>query len=304
MKNHNTALIGLDLSKMDQVIIENTPKIIQLLNLSKIYFIHVAENLALPEDITSTYPNLLAPVDESIEQEIKKKVESLQLPDEVEIEISAEEGNPTDLLLRWSKIKNVDFIVMGRKNELEGSGALAKRIAQKAPSSVLFITEDMASNPLKKFIVPIDFSPHTGMVLEKVERFIKDKKDASIRYVHIYEVPMGYHKTGKSYEEFAEIMLENAKKAFNQLVEEHKIEKYPCDFILKDDKSNADYILEAAVKHSSDVVVIGSRGRTNSAAILLGSVAEKLVQHNDKIPMLVIKKKGENMGFLEALLNV
>jgi len=304
MEKQNTALIGLDLSKMDQVILDNIQKVIQLLDLNKIYFMHIAENLALPEDIASTYPNLLAPVDESIEQEIQNKIKELEIPENVEIEVTAEEGNPTEKLLRWSKIKNVDFIIMGRKTELEGSGALAKRIAQKAPTSVLFITEDITANKFQKFIVPIDFSRHTEMVLEKVEKFIEGKENAKIRYVHIYQVPIGYHKTGKSYEEFANIMLENAKKEFDKLVHKHKIEKHPCDFILKGNKNNADHILEAAINHSSDMLVIGSRGRSNSAAILLGSVAEKLVQINHKIPMLVVKMKGENMSFLEALLNV
>ncbi|WP_215226556.1 universal stress protein [Echinicola shivajiensis] len=304
MEKRNTALIGLDLTQMDQVILENTNKVIQLLNLEKIYFMHIAEDLALPEDIASTYPNLLAPIDESIEKEILNKVKSLNLPKEVKIEVTAEEGHPMEKLLRWSKIKNIDYIIMGRKKELKGSGALPKRIAQKAPNSVLFLTEGMKDIEFKKFIVPIDFSKHTEVVLERVEKFIKSNTDAEIQYLHVYEVPIGYHKTGKSYEEFAEIMLKNAQKEFNTMVARHKIEKHPCDFILKGNQSSADHILDAAERHGADMVVIGSRGRSNSAAILLGSVTEKLVHINYKIPMLVIKKKGENMSFLEALLNI
>ena len=49
---------------------------------------------------------------------------------------------------------------------------------------------------------------------------------------------------------------------------------------------------------------MGSKGRTASASILLGSVAEKLVQANNEIPMLILKKKGENMGFFEALFKI
>ncbi|WP_200974978.1 universal stress protein [Echinicola sp. 20G] len=304
MEKRNIALIGLDLSKMDQVILDNTKKVIKLLNLEKIYFMHISENLALPEDITSTYPNLLAPVDESIELGIKKKVDELGISDEVAVEVTAEEGNPMDSLLRWSKIKNADFIIMGRKTELEGSGTLPKRIAQKAPNSVLFITEGMDDKQFKKILVPIDFSSHTELILEKVERFIKNHQDAEIKYIHVYDVPIGYHKTGKSYEEFAEIMRQNAQKEFEKMVKQHKIEYHPCDFVLKDKASNADHILTTAEENDTDLIIIGSRGRSNSAALLLGSVAERLVHINHKIPMLVIKRKGENMGFLQALLNI
>lgn len=304
MAQNNTALVGLDLTKMDKVILENIKKVIELLDLNKLYFTHVAANLALPDDIASTYPNLMAPVDESIEKEIENKIASLGLPAEVEVEVNAEEGDPMDSLLKWSKIKHVDFIIMGRKTALEGSGKLPKRIAQKAPASVFFVTEDMGQNQLKKLLVPIDFSEHTEVVLEKVENFIKEKKDAEIRYIHLYDVPIGYHKTGKSFEEFAEIMKENAKKEFDKMVKKHKIEDHPCDFVLNKDSIKADDILKDALAKDIDLVVIGSRGRSNSAALLLGSVAERLVEINYKVPMLVIKRKGENMSFLQALLNI
>lgn len=304
MAQNNTALVGLDLTQMDQVILNNINKVIKLLSINKLYFTHIAENLALPDDIAVTYPDLLAPVDESIEQEISKKIAEIGLPAGVEFEVTAEEGHPMDSLLRKSKIKNVDFIIMGRKTELKGSGKLPKRIAQRAPASVFFVTEDMDHNHLHNFLVPVDFSGHTEAILGKVENFIKSHKDSSTRYIHLYEVPVGYHKTGKSYEEFAEIMKENAIEEYNKLIEKHKIEKYPCDFILNKDSNKADDILQNGLDRKSDLIVIGSRGRTNSAALLLGSVAERLVEMNHKIPMLIIKKKGENLGFLQALLNI
>ncbi|GGZ18578.1 universal stress protein [Echinicola pacifica] len=305
MAHQNSALVGLDLSKMDEVILSNIKKVCDLLKLKKLYVMHIAESLELPKDISSTYPDLMAPVDESIENEISKKIETLGLPADIEIEVNAEEGNPMDTLLKWTKIKNVDFIVMGRKSELEGSGKLPKRIAQKAPSSIFFVTEDMGShNSLQHFLVPVDFSDHTEVVMEKVEDFIKENENAKIRYVHLFEVPIGYHKTGKSYEEFAEIMEQNARKEFQKMVENHHLEAYPCDFILNKDSIKADDILEDAQKQNIDLIIIGSRGRSNSAALLLGSVAERLVQINYKVPMLVMKKKGENMSFIQALLNI
>ena len=46
-------------------------------------------------------------------------------------------------------------------------------------------------------------------------------------------------------------------------------------------------------------MVIGSRGMTSAAAVFMGSVTEKLIRHNRKIPMLIVKKKGENAGLFK-----
>jgi nucleotide-binding universal stress UspA family protein len=49
------------------------------------------------------------------------------------------------------------------------------------------------------------------------------------------------------------------------------------------------------------LIVIGAKGRSLSALVLLGSVTEKLIE-TTPAPVLAVKKKGAGMGFLEALL--
>jgi hypothetical protein len=49
------------------------------------------------------------------------------------------------------------------------------------------------------------------------------------------------------------------------------------------------------------LIVIGAKGRSLAALVLLGSVTEKLIE-TTHVPILAVKKKGSGMGFLEALL--
>jgi nucleotide-binding universal stress UspA family protein len=133
---------------------------------------------------------------------------------------------------------------------------------------------------------------------------ISEKTKAKIQCCHLYEVPNGYSKTGKSFEEFSAIMLENAEKDFKNFLKQNKLPDLPCTFILRDKKDEAENIMDHAKSIHTDLLIIGSRGRTRSAAVLLGSVAEKLVNSNHVIPMLVMKEKGENMNFLQALFKI
>lgn len=302
MKEFNKVLVGLDLTEMDQILIEKTSKMVTALGIDKIYFVHVQKDLSLPEDVIKTYPDLLSPIDEAIKKDILSKVKEW-VPESVEIDVSVKEGNPMETILRWAKIKNIDLLIMGRKIELDGQGTLAKNLAQKAPCSVLFLTEDLKIRDLEHILVPMDFSEHTYLTLSFVER-LSHNFSAKISCIHLYEVPTGYYKTGKSYSEFSEIMEKNARKEYETFLAKHKLPNYDCQFILKEDDPAANYILAAAKSHQVDMIVMGSRGRTGSAAFLLGSVAEKLIQINNQTPMLILKKKGENMSFLEALLKL
>jgi nucleotide-binding universal stress UspA family protein len=304
MKYFSKAMIGLDLTEMDDILIEKTIVFLKFLGIEKCYFVHVAKDLAIPQEILDKHPELLAPSDESIEAKIADKLKHFDFPSTLEIEIFAEEGeDQMEIFLRWALIKDVDLIIMGRKETLEGNGSLAKGIAKKAPCSILMLQEKRPAGLPKKIMVPTDFSDHTEMIYEFSERICKDLH-AELVPVHIYQVPHGYSKTGKTFEEFSEIMKENASKDFKKFLHKNNHRDLDCHFVLNESGDEGKLLLEEANKIDADMILLGSRGRTKSAAILLGSVAEKLVMVNNVLPMLIFKKKGETVGFFEALFRI
>jgi nucleotide-binding universal stress UspA family protein len=301
MKFFSKAMIGLDLTEMDDILIKKTAVFVKFLGIEKCYFVHVAKNLEIPSEILEKYPDLVAPTDESIEAMVQNKLEEFNFPKEIETEVFVEEGNhPLETFLRWAKIKDVDLIIMGRKDTMPGNGVLADGVAKKAPCSVLLVQEKRPIKFPKKILIATDFSSHNHPIYEFAE-LISDELHAELIPMHIYEVPQGYSKTGKSFEEFAEIMKENAKADFKKFVSKHNHPDLECEFVLNEGKNPGALILEFAHEVHADLILLGSRGRTSSAAILLGSTAEKLISANKMLPMLIFKKKGETMGFFDAL---
>ncbi|WP_375584137.1 universal stress protein [Cyclobacterium xiamenense] len=300
MSQFKKAMVGLDLSPMDEILINQIKSLAPIFGMEKVYFVHVAKNLILPEEVSQSYPDLIAPMDETIASEIEHELEKVHPALDIPYEIIVKEGNAQETMLRWGKIKDIDLLVMGRKKEKSPSDSLVNNLSQKYPHPVLLLPSDYTGNSFQEILLPIDFSRHS-LVSIQLATAIATQTGAAIGCCHLYEVPRGYSKTGKSFEQFSAIMLENAKKDYQAFLTENKLPDFPCEFILRHSKDEADNIMQHARNTGTDLLIIGSRGRTKSAAVLLGSVAEKLVNINQEIPMLVMKDEGENMSFFEAL---
>ena len=303
MKQFKKVMVGLDLTLLDEVLISNIKLLVPILDIEKVYFIHFSKSLILPEEVTSAYPDLLAPLDETIESQIKYEIEKSKPALDFNYKIIVKEGNAQDSMLRWCNIKETDLLILGRKNGKTSSDSLVKNLSQKYPRPVLLLPETPPNGQISNILLPIDFSKHS-IVSILIALEISKKTKAALQCCHMYEVPSGYSKTGKTFEEFAAIMLENVKKDFKNFLDENKLPDLSCTFILHDKKDEAENIMDFARSIQTDLLIVGSRGRSRSAAVLLGSVAEKLVNSNHDIPMLVMKEKGENMSFLEALFRI
>ncbi|MEP1891508.1 MAG: universal stress protein, partial [Cyclobacteriaceae bacterium] len=221
----------------------------------------------------------------------------------IQHDIIVQEGSPPETFLRLSKIKNVDLVILGRKKNLKGSGLLSGHIVRKSPTSILFVTETF--NPtLKKVLIPVDFSQHSILCLDVAGK-LKQHGGVDIHFSHLYNVPLGYYKTGKSHDEFAKIMKGHAMNDMKQFLNQHDVkEEYPCEYILSEDRPKAHMINKYAHDSGMDMILIGSRGRTTSSALMIGSIVEKVLLIDPDIPILVVKNHGENMGFFEAFMNI
>ncbi|NQZ77897.1 MAG: universal stress protein, partial [Ekhidna sp.] len=62
-----------------------------------------------------------------------------------------------------------------------------------------------------------------------------------------------------------------------------------------------DVILAAAQNNQVDMIVMGAKGRTAASALFIGSKAERMIRINDRIPLMIIRKKGAMAGILETI---
>lgn len=305
LSDYSRMLVAMDLTKMDESVVSYASVIARAFNFDAVYFLHVTSSLELPKEIHEKYGDMMAPVDETLETEMNQTIKDhFDAPEGCDIKVHVATGNITNEVLKYSKVKMADLILLGRKAELTGSGLHSKKIAKSASASILFVPEGPAQK-LEKLLIPIDYSKYSEMAF-MLAVDIQKHFGCKLLSNHVYRVPSGYYKSGKTYEEFAEIMLENTKKDCNRFFSSLSLEgvDFENTFALDDDPHPADKIYRTAVEEGADMIVLGSKGRSGAISMLIGSVAERLVMEDNDIPLLLVKKKDENVSLLEALFRI
>lgn len=295
-------LVTLDLTDMDVPVIKYASMIAKAFEIDAVYFLHVTTSLELPEEIQEKYGNVMAPVDETLQREMQVVLDDhFVKPHNCDVQVAVQAGGVTDEILKFAKVKVVDLILLGRKEETRGTGLNSKKIAKVSASSIIFVPEN-PKYELNKILISIDYSEHSKEAFE-IGIDIQKKTGAKLLSNNVYRVPVGFAKSGKTYDEFAEIMLENTKEECVRFFKTMNLEDVDYDhtYALDDDPHPADKIYRTGAELDVDMIVLGSKGRSRTAAFLIGSVAEKLLMEDNDIPMFLVKKGNENMGFLEAL---
>lgn len=306
MNEIKRVLVAVDLTQIDETLVQYITMLSNNIPLDKIYFFNVLKNFELPDEIAEKYPDVVAPQDEAAKKEIQFTIDQ-EAGDQLkaDYEIKVVEGNQAEQILKWAKIKEVDLIVLGRKLGFDGEGIVSGKVVKLAPCSVIFVPEVLPQT-LQKIVVPIDYSSASKLAFEFSLSLASNIQGLQITCLNIYGIPTGYHATGKSYEEFGEIMKKNSKDSFQKFVEDYdtKGKAILAKFELDEKDNISKMIYQFSVKEKASAIVIGSKGRTQAAAILLGSIAEKLIHLNAQLPLIVVKEHRHNMDFLEALMKI
>ncbi|GAB3651944.1 hypothetical protein GCM10028791_21250 [Echinicola sediminis] len=302
-------LVGLDLSEMDNNVIAYVSNYVKIHpSVEIIYFVHVVNNLELPEDIRKKYGDFLLPNDETIKYEMKQEVS--KYPDSfknIQVEYEVLEGAPLKQLLHWSKVKLIELIVAGKKEPHKGTGIVMEKLARKSRCSILFVTPGQKELlPSKRILVPVDFSRRTDAILEVVREFSANVPGLKIIGLKVVNVPTGYYKIGKTFEEFAEIMVENEKENWVKYQESRHLDDLDIEmhFEPKHHENIAKIIFDFAQRQDASLIVMGSKGQTEASVLLLGSVAEKLISYDYQIPLLLLKKPEDVNDFFDAIMKV
>jgi len=297
-------LIGLDLSEMDKTMVEFADFLSERSNVENIDFLHVIKNLQIPQDLLKQYPDMIDKVIEEKENEMQKTfLQFSKVEKRAKVRFHAVNGKIADTFLKFSSTKSTDMIVIGRREKAELSGSLAQRLARRAACSLLIIPEGTSAR-MNKILVPSDFSEYSELAIEEaVEIASRNSLKSEIVIQNVFTVPSGYHYTGKTFDEFAKVMQENAKKDYKKFIKKIDTKGLNVKAVYSQDTNDdaTSDMIDKAREIEANAIIVGAKGRTATTAFFLGSIAERLIQIDHDIPLMVVRPKGKNAGLIEFL---
>lgn len=304
MHNFHKILVGLDLTDIDEQLIRAASFITRTFKSTDIYFYNVIREFNVPDELIKEFPTVIEQLIVDRKHELEEKVNQyFSFPEGVNVHFLVKQGQPTKKLMKFAEEKQIDLIMVGRKPKPKGGGVLISRLARRAGCSLLIVPKEY-KNALEKLFVPIDFSEYSFDAMAQAVSIARaNEKPVKIIAENVYNVPQGYHYTGKSFKEFAVIMKENARKDYEKFIKQVDVEGIDIEPIYTLDKEDdvIATIFQTAKKHAADIIIIGAKGRSATAALFIGTNAEKLVQMESKIPILVVRPTGRTEGLLEYL---
>ena len=228
MNSLKKILVGLDATEMDATLIQFAAFLAQAESAETIYFVNVIQKAQLPSKLQKEFPDLMekAMVDRRRELE-RKVIEHFDLTIDVKVKIAVEQGPiPSKQILKLADKHSIDAIVVGRKKNLRGNSVVTQRLARRASCSLLIVPEKEYTS-VHRIMVATDFSrdslTSTQAAIDAAARESAAGNSVEVVCHHSYQVPVGYHYTGKSFEDSAKVMENNARKQYRRFI--NKIDK-------------------------------------------------------------------------------
>ncbi|MBB6460114.1 universal stress protein [Flammeovirga kamogawensis] len=301
-----SALLPLDLTYIDDAILKYSLTASPVFLVKKIILLHILKDNSANEEVE--YNGKLVTRKDMAMQKMQALVDKYKDLNTRNIEFSiqiGESNDPTNKILKATRKYKVDLIIAGKKNIAEGSGTIARLLTRYAFCTVLTISEN-PQVPIKKAIVPIDFSEMSKKAMKDAIEVAK-RNNMELVIIHIYALPTGYHTSGKTQQEYASVLQQHAEKRCKNFLKQFNLDDISYKLRLHFDQhgnNEAKIISNISLVEDADLIIMGSRGRSALAATFIGSTTENLLKQHTTVSTLVVKDRVRNLGLFGALLEI
>ncbi len=300
----NHILVCLDLTDMDDFLIRYSNFIVEKFQPQSITFMHVVRSYDIPKDILNSFPGMEKPLPEIVKEELDEKVNNLfKHHDKVQTIVAIEEGYTTETTVHYTRKHNITLTLMGKKVGYKGRGGVVRKIMSVTPSSVLLVSET-TQHKIDHLMVRMDFTKITAVTM-KMAMNIKEYTGAKISCHHVHKLPLTYfpQNTAENEQKLNENVQKYTRKEFQKFAKKVAFDpqEISCTWSVDIENEEAHILYNQALNIGADMILIGSKIKSDLADVILDNTSEKLAGPEKNIAVFVVKDRKQTLGFLDAL---
>lgn len=240
---------------------------------------HAYISPTMPADFLETYRHEVTEVAERVLHEMKAELE----PYCRHIRLIADSGDAAESIIQTAEESHADLVILGQRGMTATPsfllGGVSQKVATYASCSVLVVKEPIAK--LERILLAVDGSEAGHKTVEFLagQPFKGPVQMTAVTVwpsgrAESWGIPVGM--PGRS--ELQRVVEEKGQELLREISRECGSETYRiATELLHGDPAFA--ILDAAVRHQAQIIVIGSRGMKAIKRFLLGSVSAKVLVH-------------------------
>jgi universal stress protein E len=222
------------------------------------------------------------------------------VPESEALELTVEVGSPRAGLLKAVQDLHADLLVLGVTGASGGAGVgtLASACVRKAKAPVLLV-QHAHTGQFKSVVACVDFSETSRVALERAIRTAA-QDSAALHVVHVFYGPWNRpHYWEPAWPVKSEVRTEytaGVEKKLKEFCEplRHELEYLKAQMhVIDHPGSHGVAIGEFVRRQGADLVVLGTRGRTNLRDMIIGSTAERVVR-DVPCSILAVRPPEEN----------
>ncbi len=303
MFKFDNILICLDLTEMDESLIGYANFLVDTFNPSSVTFIHVMDTYEIPEEITGTITDGDKPLKDLLKEEIEEKVQDhYKHADKLKPTVIMEEGLTVEKIVKYAEKNKTDLALMGKKIGYVGEGGVVKKIIGLIPSSVLLISETSAYR-FTRIMVRTNFASPSVVALQ-MGQYLQSITGASIEFHNVYKLPYNFfpEQSAQAAQKLKAQLEPYMTKKYEKFVKKYKLPAdIPFNYTVDVKGDEAQSLYNYAVRNQVDLVITGTKLKSQLANIIMDSTSEKLAGVEKNVPVLIVKDVKEFVGFFKAL---
>lgn len=300
METIKNILVCLDLTEIDDSLIDYAAFIADSFEADNVTFLHVIQAYDLRKKSSRSFPDMETSLNQMVRDEINQRIsDNFRQKHRTDIEVRIEDEDAAEGLLACIKDLGSDLLLLGQKQGENREARYGRKAAAEAECDILFVPEN-SPLLLEKVFCAVDFTEESKAAFDRA-LYLNESKGASIACYYIQDITKAYFpaSTPKS----ADRNQSRAEKRFREFIKsfDRYPEKFSCRIETLDElTSEAERIYQAAEEEDANLIIVGATGSTDTETSLLGNISESLRRMQKTIPVMIVKH-GEGKKFFFQL---